>query len=719
VTTAHAPSGRDLGDGAEVEDAPPGRRPLPLRPSSNPRRGRFTYHASLDGLRALALIAIFAYHLEYSWARGAYLSVDLFFVLSGFLITTLLVKEWQLRGGIRLPEFWSRRARRLLPALLVTLGFVAVFTQRVLDPWNRVDVRNDGLASLFYVANWRFIADKQSYFGLFTAASPLRHMWTLAIEEQFYIVWPIVVVLALRAGRGSLRVLTAVCVAAVGLSVAVMAGTFDPGDVDRAYYGTDARAHVILIGALLALLFAVWTPGEAARRRFRMAGPVAFGAMLLSWWLATGTSARYYHGGSVVYAGTVCVVIAAALQPGLLARGLAVGPLAWIGRLSYGLYLFHWPVIVWLVPTRVHVHGLALNVLRVAVTVLLASLTYYVIELPVRERRLPTVAQWAMRRGRAAADDRRSPPRRPIARWVVAPAVAITLVAVRLSTHGATAPPSYLSGVQPKGLDFVWGWGDPSYCPGPQPFERDQAAAEAHDLGAPDLDRPVAGLRVMVIGDSVACSLFTGLSAVGNTVGADVQQASVFGCGVASGAITTTRGEQITPNSDRCPRMVELLTLPALEQFKPDVVVWASIWEKSDLQVGDRVLRSGTPEGDREMLRRMDDALAKVTAHGARVVVLNLPPAAPNDAQGTGETSNAVDDASYARLTRINRLFAERHPNKVTLVDLSPRVCPGGPPCPLEVDGMRMRPDGRHFTPKASVLQAHWLFPQLVDALPR
>ncbi|MBV8951304.1 MAG: acyltransferase, partial [Actinobacteria bacterium] len=191
-------------------------------PSVSPsRRPKFAYHASLDGLRALALLAIVAYHFNYGWARGAYLSVDLFFILSGFLITTLLIMEWQGSGRIALRAFWARRARRLLPALLLLLVFVAIFTRLEVLPWNRPAIRGDGIASLFYVANWRFIVDKQGYFELFSAASPLRHMWTLAIEEQFYLVWPLVVFAVIRVCRGSLRAFAGVCVVLICASVTV------------------------------------------------------------------------------------------------------------------------------------------------------------------------------------------------------------------------------------------------------------------------------------------------------------------------------------------------------------------------------------------------------------------------------------------------------------------------------------------------------------------
>jgi len=165
--------------------------------------------------------------------------------------------------------------------------------------------------------------------------------------------------------------------------------------------------------------------------------------------------------------------------------------------------------------------------------------------------------------------------------------------------------------------------------------------------------------------------------------------------------------------------MVNEAVDPAIFQLRPHVVVWMSIWEKSDLVVDGETLVSGTAAGDAEMQRRMDWELARLTAYGAKVVLLTEAAAAPNDAQGAGNTSNAVDNESYARLNLILSNFAARHPDQVTLVDLAGQVCPGGPPCPETVGGVRLRPDGRHFTPEVASIEAHWLLPKIVAAAPR
>jgi peptidoglycan/LPS O-acetylase OafA/YrhL len=647
-----------------------------------PTATRFGYHPGLDGIRGLAVLAIIAYHDNYHWARGAFLSVDAFFVLSGFLITALLILEYRRNDRIAMGAFWGRRARRLLPALFLVLIAVAIYTDHSVVPWNRTSIRNDGLASLFYVANWRFIFDKQSYFTLFLAASPLRHMWTLAIEEQFYLIWPLVAFACLRIGRGSTRLLAAVAGLGVLLSVWAMAATYQSGDPSRAYYGTDTRAHVLLIGALTAVLLLAWRPSDRARRVFMVLGAIGLFGTLLAWTRISDTDPAYYHGGSMFFALVVAVIIVAVMNGGLARRALALRPLPWIGRLSYGLYLWHWPITVWLVPSRVHVGATQLNLLRLGLTFAVATLSYYLIERPIR-------VGW-----------KRHP--RPIT--LLAPiGLGVVMLAVLASSAGAGPPPSYALGL-----------GDPLRCGHLQPDDTKAARAEYRREGPMRLPSGAKDLRILLVGDSTACSLWPGIRQVGTANGVPVAQGAVFGCGVASGEITTTRGEQIALHSERCPQLVDDALRTTLPKARPNVVVWMSIWEKSDLVVDGKTLVSGTPAGDRAMLARMDDALGRLTLGGARVVIVTNAAPAPNDAEGTSNTSNTVDDASYKRLDDIERRFAARHPGKVSIVDLGARVCPGGPPCPELVDGQRIRPDGRHFTPEAATRYSRWILRQIV-----
>ncbi|HEX9466985.1 MAG TPA: acyltransferase, partial [Acidimicrobiia bacterium] len=337
-------SPREL-DGAQAET-----EPLPSRRQSRARRvgrgevGSFGYQPALDGIRAFAVAAVLLYHGGQSWAVGGYLGVDAFFVLSGFLITTLLVTEWsgrQLRGRgrIDLRAFWIRRARRLLPALFFVMIGVVVYAAVFAAPGEVDRIRQDSLATLGYVANWRFIFSGQSYFDQFTQPSPLRHMWSLAIEEQFYLSWPLIVGFVLW-WRRSVRALLVIAVTMVVASATLMALLFHHGhDPSRVYYGTDTRAQSLLMGAVLGIVLFLHGPIRSlvARIALRAFAIVGAGYTLWLWWRMSERTDALYQGGFVLAALAVAAVIASVVQPdrGALGAALSWGPLRWVGRISY------------------------------------------------------------------------------------------------------------------------------------------------------------------------------------------------------------------------------------------------------------------------------------------------------------------------------------------------------------------------------------------------
>ncbi|HEY0485900.1 MAG TPA: acyltransferase, partial [Mycobacteriales bacterium] len=262
------------------------------RTHGDPRR----YVPALDGVRALAVVAVLLFHGGVAAARGGFLGVDAFFVLSGYLITSLLLAEHARTGTIALTAFWGRRARRLLPALLVLVAFTAVAGHATLAPDELARLRGDALAALLYVANWRMIAHGTGYFDTTAAPSLLQHTWSLAIEEQFYLLWPLVLLLVLGGRR---RPLPALCLAGIGLSAVAAAVLGAPGhDVGRAYYGTDTRAASLLIGALLAAALAR-RPSHARPSRALVGGLAVLGAAYTAWaWThLTGASPWLYRGG--------------------------------------------------------------------------------------------------------------------------------------------------------------------------------------------------------------------------------------------------------------------------------------------------------------------------------------------------------------------------------------------------------------------------------------
>lgn len=350
---------------------------------------RISHVPALDGLRGLALAGVLAFHAD-GLLVGGYLGVDLFFVLSGFLITALLLAEHDATNAIDLRRFWLRRARRLLPALLVVL-FAVVIGARLTTPEAAYhDVCGDALATLGYFANWRAVLSDKTYWELFTTPSPLEHTWSLAIEEQFYLVWPLAAWACLRlGGRRALLVFTAIGAAA---SVAAMIFLYNPERSTRVYFGTDTRAAAILVGALFALV----SKGPSAPRTRRgiilldVIGAAALVISAIAWATIKGEDTILYRGGFWVTEIAAVALIACAIAGprSLVARLLAVRPLRALGAVSYGAYLWHWPVHVALSPERLDLPAWAIEALRLGVTLVFTLLSYYFIEIPIREQKL-------------------------------------------------------------------------------------------------------------------------------------------------------------------------------------------------------------------------------------------------------------------------------------------------------------------------------------------
>jgi peptidoglycan/LPS O-acetylase OafA/YrhL len=357
--------------------------------SSKTHQARLRHVPALDGLRGLALLGVLLFHANGA-LPGGYLGVDLFFVLSGFLITSLLLAEHRETGRIALGPFWIRRARRLFPALLSLMPIVAIYGRYFARTDELLTVRAQALAALAYVANWQAIFRHQSYWQLFAAPSPLEHTWSLSIEEQFYVVWPLLVSLVLR--RRTERTLLYVCLTLSALSMAAMLFFFDPGNTTRAYLGTDTRMTGILLGAALATFISPNTRfGARAERALDVGGLLAALGLGVAWATLRGTNPFLYHGGFWLTELGALLLIACAIagERSLVARALSIRPLTWLGTISYGVYLWHWPVNVFLTTERTHLHGLGLHALRFALTLAIAIASYRFLEQPIRRHGVP------------------------------------------------------------------------------------------------------------------------------------------------------------------------------------------------------------------------------------------------------------------------------------------------------------------------------------------
>lgn len=376
---------RDELDAARASERPD----APAGPSM-----RLRYLPGLDGLRALAVIGVLLYHAEVPWAPGGFLGVEMFFAISGYLITALLLGERLGSGTIVLRDFWMRRARRLLPALYLLLAATAVYAVLFL-PHDLVQLRGDLVAALLYVTNWFFIFHDQSYFA-FTGRPPLlQHLWSLAVEEQFYLFWPLVFGGLMKVWgnrRDRTRLLAAVAGGAVA-STLLMAILYHPGqDPSRVYYGTDTRAAGLLIGAALALVWSPWrlTPRITLGGRMLLdaAGVAGVALLCVYMWKITEFDTWLYRGGFALVSLTTALVVAVAAHPGadVGRRVLGVGVLRWIGIRSYGIYLWHFPIFMVTRPglDQDLLSGYPLLIVRVAITFAIAEVSFRYVEQPIR-----------------------------------------------------------------------------------------------------------------------------------------------------------------------------------------------------------------------------------------------------------------------------------------------------------------------------------------------
>jgi peptidoglycan/LPS O-acetylase OafA/YrhL len=643
-------------------------------------------------LRAVAVLGVLVYHLNRDWLPGGFLGVDIFFVLSGYLITMLLLAEHRDKGRIDLPAFWSRRIRRLLPALLVLLVVMAVLINLGGDPLAIGAARGDLLATLFYVANWHFITSGQTYFTQFMSVSPDRHTWSLAIEEQFYLLWPILVSVVLTLlGRRSL-VLIASVVATV--SALWMVALFNPVDPSRAYYGTDSRVFELLIGALLAVALAGrWRHRIAAFGRWL--APLALVAIAAAYLGLADDNGFYYHGGAVALALAAAVLIAGLEAGSRIDRLLSVRPMVLVGLASYGMYLWHFPVIIftnqWLGPTSTPWIAL----LAVVVTFAATALSYVVVETPIRRRGL-------------LLGYKLTPAR--LVRVVPLASAAVAAIIVVATLNGVTNPEWDQEG---PGTVAVHTPPPASVTPTPTklPFDPGQTippAATATPAGGP-------GMTVGVVGDSVMVSAEPGLQAEADKRSWTFVAAAHRACPVGYEPLYLSNGS-VSPGS--CGSVESLHD--QLIATRPDVVIWHDL--QSTLARRDaagRFLKPGSQAWKDDLFAEWSKVLDRFLAAEARVVIV-LPPLRSQQAAGCDGVSSegrcreiqTQDTVIRAATKEWFATLAGRQ--GVYLVEVDSLLCPKGNPCPATISGLQVRLPGydqTHFTAAG----ATWFAPRLFD----
>ncbi|GAB1640602.1 acyltransferase family protein [Krasilnikovia sp. MM14-A1259] len=695
----------------------------------------FGYSRALDGIRACAVAAVVLFHAGVTGLGGGFLGVDTFFVLSGFLITSLLLAERARTGRIALGRFWVHRARRLLPALLTMLvATVAVGHLRLDDDALHL-LRGDSYAALGYVANWRMIFRGTGYAAVTAAPSPLQHTWSLGIEEQFYLLWPLLVagLLTWLPARRARAVLLACCLLGAVASELACRALFQPDAMSRAYYGTDTRAQALLIGAALATLLAparraaqgwhrfrgwpgpasapgrtdargpagvqrrpgahelpgwraaqgrraalawhtAWRWHTARGRRAVLGGSAAVAAAATLWlWHGADDQAGWmYRGGLSAAALATAIIIAHAVTSprSVLARFLSLAPLVWLGRISYGVYLWHWPLFTYVTADATGLSRWPLLVVRLGGTLAVAVLSYHLIEQPIRHGALA----------------------RLLPRGIPAATATATLGVVILAIGFATAPPAHRAVAAAPVVAVTTGKARPR-APINRPGRPRRAGREP---------------RVTFFGDSVSWVIGTYLP---RHPGMWTSVRAIQGCGIATLPDILMLGTPHT-NYPGCTSWQQRWQR-GVDRDNPDVaVVELNRWELMDRRYQGSYQHVGEPAYDAYLTAQLDAAVHIAASRGAAVVLLT----AAYTHRAERPDGGLYPEDQPDRVDAWNRLVhaeAARRPGTVTVLDVRPLVCPGGR-FAWDIDGARVRSDGLHYTPYAvQNIIAPWLLPRL------
>jgi peptidoglycan/LPS O-acetylase OafA/YrhL len=667
---------------------------MTLRNSSEHSPTAFGYSPALDGLRAFAVLSVVLFHAGVGGINGGFLGVDAFFVLSGFLITSLLLAEHVRHGHIKLSRFWARRARRLMPALLAMLLATAVAGHFLLDSDDLKLLRGDGLAAIAYVANWRMIWRGTGYVAATATPSPLQHTWSLGIEEQFYVLWPLIIagLLAWLAARRTRWVLLAVCGVGTVASALLAVALYSPDSISRDYYGTDTRAQALLIGAALAAILAPTSVRPAPRHR-GASRHVVLGALAIvgaattvwMWHNAGDNDAWLYHGGLAAIAIATALIIAHAVvspnSPTAWLLGLA--PLVWLGRISYGVYLWHWPIFEFVTSDRTGLDRWPLLAVRLTATLVISIISFFVIEQPIRRGALTRLVQ------------RRLPRRAPVGVTVLAmgaTAFAVVLTTIPPPTPALSAAPVIVTSAKPRPSASKAG----VYVP----------------MDRTDRMKGTSGSepRVTFFGDSVSWVIGTYLP---KHPGLWTSVRAIEGCGIATLPDILELGTPHTnyPGCTNWPSRWQ----KGVTKDDPDVsVIELNRWELMDRKLNGTYQHVGEPAYNAYLLGQLDKAVTIAGSKGAAVVLLT----AAYTHRAEKPDGSLYPEDTPARVDAWNQLLVQeqaKHPRTVTILNLNKLVCPNGK-FTWTIGNLRVRSDGLHYTPAGvQRIIAPWLLPKLAS----
>lgn len=641
---------------------------------ANPVAGKvstttFDHAPALDGLRGLAVAAVVAYHFRSDVLPGGFIGVDMFFVLSGFLLSALLVREVEANGRLALGQFFIRRLRRLLPATLLVLLAIAVYALTWANDSELDRLREHSIGALTYTTNWLFIADGTTYTDVVLGSSPLRHMWSLAIEEQFYIVLALVVALLAAVSKSSPRAMRQ----RLGIGAFLLGGfsaswmlVLEVGgsDTSRIYFGSDTRVQAMLFGVGVG---AIWGDRLLGRDRSTLIAPITAGAgsvaavaLLALFSIYAAEDARWmFRGGFTVVALAAVVSIVGALTFRPFERVLSITPLTSLGEISYGVYLWHWPVLIVLDEDRLGFGGIALTATQIAISLGVATLSYAVVEQPIRRGAIGN----AIGRGGVIAA--------PIAAIAVAAAVVFATVPSTGTNDevviGQTADDPALAD---PGLFQIAALGDSvmhtliggrlDSALTSVPWNQEQSAFDQSTIAVTTIARP-------------ACSFLPGLIAFENPGGA-------YETADLSAPCRDWRGD---------------LALTGSRPVPADIALVMPTNDLEDRQLDGQIVAFGTTEWE-DLFFDWIAELTGIAQAGAATVVLLAPPARinPNWSQEQG--------VREARIVEIFDVFSQANPG-VEFIDLGSFVG----------DDTDTRYDGLHYTADGATSVASWLAPQL------
>ena len=660
---------------------------------------------ALDGLRGLAVAAVVAFHVGV--LKGGWLGVDLFFVLSGYLISRLLFVEYGAKGRIDLRQFWGRRARRLLPALLCVIVAVAVAERvrgRLIGP---AGGRWDVVGALTYTSNWVRLRGGAGYWSQFGPPSLLEHFWSLAIEEQFYLVWPLLMVGVTRLRRGvSTLVLLASTLVAGGWSLLLFHRTLD---ASRVYMGTDSRAVALLAGATIASL-AEWRPRSL--RSFRALAPGAVVGLLLAMAQMQGTRLITYQGGLLA-----CTLAATVLMAGvangksIFARLLSTRPLRWLGSRSYGIYLWHWPILVGF-GVAGHAHKPPLRiVLGVIVSLVVAEASYRVVEMPIRRRGL---AAFGWRPALLVLGTSMTGAAIAIIAFPIAQPTRIAVAATTATSFTrspTTTTPTTASTTPISTATMV-------EAPGPTTSSSSLSTSSSTALTTTVPTTTTVALilrpgdhptRVLIVGDSVGWNLAEQLVKDQQTLGLVARNGAIAGCPPSYTQLKRRSDAGSVPLEFNQECADAVVAYPALTaEFKPDVtfvMFGASLLDQNEIAPGvwSRPCEPIFDDWYRSTLTKMVDSFS---VGGGRVVLVS-------QAYYRGEATEraAINDVQVDCENAVARSVAQRSGGQILLAELGAWACPTHA-CLRERDGVELRPDGTHFIDNAAILANNWLLAQ-------